>query len=49
MTDTSRSLVESPLLTVVSPKGSPGQDVIIIWDHQNVRLPDELEPREVLR
>jgi hypothetical protein len=39
----------SPLPEFVLPTGQRGQDILIIWDFQNVRTPDELEPAEVLR
>ena len=41
--------LEAPLPNFQYPEGSRGQDIMIIWDFQNVRTPDELEPAEVLR
>lgn len=33
----------------VPPTGQRGQDVIIVWDIQNIRVPNELEPEECMR
>jgi hypothetical protein len=44
------SPASDPLPEFVPPtKGPPGQDVLIVWDFQNVRVPDELEPEQCLR
>lgn len=39
----------SPLPDFAPPHGARGQDVMIIWDMQNTRIPTELEPTDVIR
>lgn len=33
----------------VPPAGHRGEDILIVWDLQNVRMPDELDPEDILR
>ncbi|WIA38777.1 hypothetical protein OEZ86_002067 [Tetradesmus obliquus] len=41
--------LQTPLPELKPPVGARGQDIMIIWDFQNVRTPTELEPTEVIR
>lgn len=41
--------LETPLPEFIPPQGQRGQDIMIIWDFQNVRTPTELEPVEIIR
>lgn len=41
--------LETPLPVFSPPQGPRGQDIMIIWDFQNVRIPNELEPLDVIR
>lgn len=41
--------LQTPLPIFQPPEGQRGQDIMIIWDFQNVRTPTELEPTEIIR
>ena len=39
----------APLPAFAPPRGQRGEDILIVWDFQNVRIPDELDPEDVMR
>lgn len=33
----------------IQPKGHRGEDILIVWDFQNVRIPNEMDPEQLMR